>query len=270
MPVIAMTREMGSLGSTIAQEVARRLGYQFLRNDILRNAAREYRVREARLIGAVEEAPGLLERLRPPRFRYRSYLEAAVLAAALPDRVVLVGRWSTLFLRGIPHAIGVRVCAPFEVRTRRVMERYSVAQDEAARRTAAYDDGVRARMRQMFDVDWTDPLLYDLVVNTGAVRVATAVGQVLALAAAPEFQPTAASRQLLEDRALAARVRAVLKATPVTSPLELAVQAEAGGVRIAGVVGSDAEREAAVSVAQEVPGVLEVSSEVKVFRRPVR
>ena len=41
MPVVAMTREMGSLGSPIAQEIARRLGYEFLRNDILRSAARE-------------------------------------------------------------------------------------------------------------------------------------------------------------------------------------------------------------------------------------
>lgn len=168
MPIITMTREMGSLGSAIAQEVARRLRYRFLRNDVLRSAAREYQVHESRLVGAVEEAPGFLERLRPPRFRYRSYLEAAVLAAALPDQVVLVGRWSTLFLRGVSHAIAVRVCAPFDVRTRRVMERHGLNRDEAARRTVAYDEGVRARIRQMFDVDWTDPLLYDLVINTGA------------------------------------------------------------------------------------------------------
>jgi cytidylate kinase len=270
MPIIAMTREMGSLGSNIAQEVARRLGYQFLRNDILRSAAREYRVRESRLVGAVEEAPGFLERLRPPRLRYRSYLEAAVLGAALPDRVVMVGRWSTLFLRGIPHAIAIRVCAPFDVRTRRVMERHGIDQGEAARRTAAYDDGVRARMRQMFDVDWTDPLLYDLVVNTGAVSVSTAVGQVLGLAAAPEFQPTEVSRRLLTDRALDARVRAIMKATPMTASLELDIHSEGGHVRLAGVVGSEAARDSALAVAREVEGVLQVSSEMKVFRRPVR
>jgi cytidylate kinase len=270
MPVVAMTREMGSLGSGIAQEVARRLGYQFLRNDILRSAAREYRVHESRLVGAVEEAPGLLERLRPPRFRYRAYLEAAVLDAALPDRVVLVGRWSTLFLRGISHAVGVRVCAPVEVRTRRVMERYGLDAGEAARRTMAYDEGVRARMRQMFDVDWTDPLLYDLVINTGAVGLGTAVEQVLGLVAAPEFRPTEASRQLLADRALAARVRAILKATPATAHVELDVQASGRTVRLAGVVGSEAARDAALAVTREVNGVAQVFSEVKVFRRPVR
>ncbi len=270
MPVVAMTQEMGSQGSVIAQEVARHLGYEFLRNDILRSAAREYRVQEARLVGAVEEAPGLLERFRPPRFRYRAYLEAAVLEAALRDHVVLVGRWSTLFLRGIPHAIRVRICAPPEVRTRRVMERHGIDHGTAIRRIAAYDDGVRARMRQMFDVDWTDPLLYDLVINTGAVGVATAVGQVLGLAGATEFQPTAASRQLVADRALAARIRAILKATASSAHTELDVQASAGHVRVAGVIGSEAARDAALATVGGIAGVTDVSSEVKVFRRPVR
>jgi cytidylate kinase len=133
MPIVAMTREMGSLGSTIAQEVARRLHYQFLRNDILREAARQYRVRESRLVGMVEQAPGLVERLRRPRTRYRAYLEAAVLEAALPDRVVFVGRWSTLFLRRIAHAARIRVCAPPDVRARRVMERRGIDAVEATR-----------------------------------------------------------------------------------------------------------------------------------------
>jgi cytidylate kinase len=270
MAVVAMTREMGSLGSVIAQEVASRLGYQSLHNDLLREAARAYRVRESRLVGVVEQTPGLIERLRRPRLRYRAYLEAAVLDAARQDRVVLLGRWSTLFLRGIPHAVRVRVCAPLEIRARRVMERHGVDAAEAARRITAYDEGVRARMRQMFDVDWTNPLLYDLVINTETAGVTTCVALVLGLVTAAEFQVTAASRQALEDRALAARVRAILKATPTTARVDLDIQATLGQVRLAGVVGSEAEREGAALVAREVPGVTEISSEVKVFRRPVR
>jgi cytidylate kinase len=270
MAIVAMTREMGSLGSPIAQEVARRLGYRFLRNDILRDAAREYRVRESRLVGMVEEAPRFIERFRRPRLRYRAYLEAAVLEAALADRVVLVGRWSTLFLRGIRHAVRVRVCAPPPVRARREMERHGIDAGEAARRIAAYDDGVRARMRQMFDVDWTDPLLYDLVVNTEAIGVATAVGQILDLVRAAEFQPTEVSRQALAERALAARVRATLKSTPLTAQVDLDIQTAGGHVRLAGMVASESERTGAVAVAREVPGVTGVSEELRVFRRPYR
>jgi cytidylate kinase len=265
-----MTKEMGSLGTFIGLEVARQLGYEFLRNDIIKAAASEYRVLEGRLVGAVEESPRFLERFGPRASRYRVYLEAAVLEAALQERVVLMGRWSTLFLSGIRHAVRVRVCAPREVRAERVMKRLGVDRAEAVRRITAYDEGVRARLRQLFDADWTDPLLYDLVINTEAVRLETGVRQVLALVGAPEFQATDATRAELWTRAVAARVRATLKATPATARVDLDVRVTDGQVALAGVVGSESEREAAVAVARGVRGVVSVTEEVKVFRRPVR
>jgi osmotically-inducible protein OsmY len=72
------------------------------------------------------------------------------------------------------------------------------------------------------------------------------------------------------DRALAARVRAILKATPSSAHAELDVQASASHVRLAGVVGSESTRDAALAIVGGIAGVTEVSSEVKVFRRPVR
>ena len=125
-------------------------------------------------------------------------------------------------------------------------------------------------MRQMFDVDWTDTLLYDLVINTESIGVMTTVGQVLERVVAVEFQPTPASRPRLADRALAARVRATLKATPATAQVDLDIQATGGHVQLAGVVGSEAEREGARAVARETSRVTQLASEVKVFRRPVR
>jgi cytidylate kinase len=270
VPIVAVTREMGSLGSFVAERVAREVGYEFLRTAIVREAAREYRVRESRLIGTVEEAPGLLDRLRRRGVRHRAYLEAAVLDAALRERVVLLGRWSTLFLRGVPHAIRVRICAPRELRVRRLMHRHALEAEDAGRRLDAHDLGVRARMRQLFDVDWTDPLLYDLVINTEAVTVPTAVRQVLDLVAAPEFQATPESRQRLAERALAARVRATLKATPDTRGVDLVVRATGDRVTLEGLVASSAERDAVFAVARGVPGVAAVEGELKIFQRRVR
>lgn len=270
MPIIAMTKEMGSLGTYIGLEAARRLGYEFLRNDLIKAVARDYRVREERVVGTVEVAPGLLERLGGRGHRYRTYLRAAVLDAARRERVLLMGRWSTVFLQGVRHAVRVRVCAPVSVRVRRVMERLGIDQAEAARRIREYDDGVQTRMRQMFDLDWADPLLYDLVINTETVGLETGVRQVLELVGAPEFQPTPESRADLEDRALGARVQAILKASGSAGRVDLDVRSTDGHVRLAGVVSSDAESEAAISVARAVPGVTQVTSEVKVFRRPRR
>ena len=143
MPIIAMTKEMGSLGTFIGLEVGRQLSYEFLRNDIIEQAAREYRVLEGRLVGAVERPPRFLERYGRRARRYQAYLEAAVLEAALRERVVFMGRWSTIFLRGVGHAVRIRVCAPPDVRAQRVMKRLDIDHAEAVRRITAYDQGVR-------------------------------------------------------------------------------------------------------------------------------
>jgi osmotically-inducible protein OsmY len=115
-----------------------------------------------------------------------------------------------------------------------------------------------------------EPLLYDLVINTAFVTLPAAVQQVLTLAMNPEFEPTAESRAALADRALAARVRATLRASAPTGEVRLVVEAAQGAVRLEGVVASDEEREAALTVAGGVPGVVGVSGDIKVFRRPVR
>jgi cytidylate kinase len=270
MPIVAMTREMGSLGTSIGLEAARQLGYEFLRQEIVRAVAERYRVGEASVIRAVEEVPGILDRLRRRRWRQRAFLEAAVLEAALRDRVVLMGRWSTVFLRGVGHAVRVRVCAPPEVRAGRVAARHRLSLAEARRRVTAHDEAVRYRMRQAFDLEWRDPLLYDLVINTERVSPATAVRHLVTVAGAPEFQATPDSRASLGERALAASVRAHLKASPATTGLDLDVRAAGGRVVVAGVVGAVEEREAALAIAREVPGVAGVESEIQVFRRPVR
>jgi osmotically-inducible protein OsmY len=101
------------------------------------------------------------------------------------------------------------------------------------------------------------------------VTLATGVEQVVALARGPEFGPTEASRRLLGDRALAARVRAALKARPETASVEVELHADGGQLRLSGTVASDAEREATVAVAGAVAGVESVDDRLQVVRMPV-
>jgi cytidylate kinase len=270
MGIVAITREMGSLGTFIGAEVAKRLDYEFIRPDITREAAREYRVLEERLVEAVEERPGLFELVGRSARRYQAFVAAEVLEAVARGRAVIIGRWATLLLRGVRHAVRVRVCAPREVRVARLMERLGVDRAEAARRIEQNDEGVRARMRQVFDVEWSDPLLYDLTINTAQVALETGVAEILALVAAPEFQPTEASRREVGDRLLAARVRAALKAHRETERVEVEVRAQEGRVALSGTVASAAEREAALRVARGVTGVQALEPALRTLEPPTR
>jgi cytidylate kinase len=262
MPIIAMTKEMWSMGNSIGQEIARQLGYEFIRKDITREAAREFHTLEKKLVEAVEEKPGFFEILGETARRHHVFVAAEVYEFALRDRVVIMGRWSTHLLKDVEHAIRVRICAPLDIRMHRMMERLSIGDAEAFKRIRHYDQGVASRIRQFFEVEWADPLLYDLTINTGKLSLAAAVAQVTRLAEAPEFQPTETSRRRLENLALAARVRAMLKSQRVTAHLDVDVVASEGEVTLRGIVPEVLDREETGRITLTVPGVHGLKNEM--------
>jgi cytidylate kinase len=95
MAIIAMSRELGSLGTIIGTAVAEKLGYEYIYQEITSQAARDYEVVEEQLIRVVEKAPRILERLRGDYRRYQAFVQAQVYKAAQRGNVVLIGRWST-------------------------------------------------------------------------------------------------------------------------------------------------------------------------------
>lgn len=192
---------MGSLGTSVGREAARRLGYSFIRHQIIAEAAQLYDAAEENLMAAVEAKPAVWDGLNEAARRHFSFVAAEVFETSLKDDVVIMGRWSTLLLRGVAHALRVRVCAPAALRIRRVAESLGLDPEEARIRVQRSDQGIRARIRQFSDVEWNDPALYDLVLCTGRFGEEAAADLLCRMLARPEWQPTDASRAALEDRA---------------------------------------------------------------------
>jgi cytidylate kinase len=268
MPILAMTREMGSLGTFIGQEVARRLGYAFIRHEIIAEAAQMYDAAEESLVATVETKPGVWDSLSEGARRHFAFLAAEVFDFAVQDNVVIVGRWSTLLLRGVDHALRVRISAPMDLRVRRIVERLGVETEEARNQILRSDRGVRARIRQFFEVEWGDPHLYDLTLNTERFAVEGGTDLLCHQLNRPEWQPTEPSRAVLGDAALAARVRAALKAYPETTRLNVKIICRGGRLELAGTVESPEGRDAAAHVAAAQPGVLGVDNHLTVIKFP--
>lgn len=266
MAIIAMTHEMGSLGSTIARAVAEKLGYTYLRQDIIREAAREFHVVEEKLREAVEARPGLFEMVRESARRYQIFIAAEVYEEALKDNLVIMGRWSTILLRGVPHAVRVRTLAPLSQRIQRMAEREQIMEDKARRRIARYDEGVRYRIKQFYDIEWQDPTLYDLSLNTGRLSVETAVAEVAQLATSAEFGTTPEGITIVQNLALGARVRAELKSRRETHHIEIEVDADKGAVTLRGTVFTPEDRTAAEAVAKGVKGIQRVINSLTVVK----
>lgn len=268
MPVLAMTREIGSLGTHVAHEVARRLGYDLVRQEIIAEAARVYKANPDTLVATVEARPRIFEARKDAARRHFAFVAAEVLSAALKDNVVILGRWSTLLLRDTAHAMRVRVCAPVDLRAARVVRRLRVPTEEAVDRILRSDAGIRARIQQFFDVDWDDPHQYDLTINTARVGVEEAADLLVAALRQPSRQATDLSRAALWDAVLAARVRAALKAHPRTDQADITIRCRGGRLELTGTVNDVEAREAVGRLAAIRAGIGAVDNHLIVTGLP--
>jgi cytidylate kinase len=271
MPVIAMTQEMGSLAKDVSLRLAEVMGLGVMRHEVLDHVADRMNVPKS-LIGRLREGKaGLVERLTADQRSVSLYTAEELFALAARGDVVLRGWGATCLLRPVPHVVCVRITRPFAKRVEWLMghletEDAALAEAEVRRSDRAH----AARMNELFDVTWGDPVLYDLVINTDRVSVDGAVEQIRALAGRPEFAETEASRALLADMALEARVRVALRDDPVTRSIDVTIAAQAGRVALRGIVVTAEERQQAEKVVLAVDGVTTVANELRLmgkFRR---
>jgi BON domain/Cytidylate kinase-like family len=153
--------------------------------------------------------------------------------------------------------------APLEYRIRAIIERNPRLDHKGATRYINQLDAERtSRMRYLFDVDWRDPHLYDLVLNLHKLTLETACDLVIQAVQWEAFQPTAASRQALDNLALSSRIRAALEAHPQLSPYDLEVDVAEGVVTLSGHVSTDDASREAVRIAEQISGVKRITNKL--------
>lgn len=175
MPVITLSREMGSRGEDVAVAVAERLGIQLVGRELINRAAREAGAPEVAL-AEIDEL-GLLG-MKPSASALALYDEKTaqvVRELAAEGNVLLMGRAGQVVLAGQPGVLHVRVSAPREQRIALVQERCNVSAEVAAARVDASDRARAAYLRRHGNAAWDDPTLYDLLINMAQMDVATAV-----------------------------------------------------------------------------------------------
>jgi cytidylate kinase len=229
MAVVTITRQLGSEGDRIAEELARATGYDYVDRWLIEEVARltdaapaEVEAFDEKGEGRIEfflkcllvpefagrrggrgpavyapvssavyfpgfglEFPYALEREAPqtaPRLdrgTYQLLITTLVQDLGQTGRAVIVGRASQVILAALPGAVHVKVVAPLEVRCQRLAQRLAVGVDDARNLVEQHDGWRQAYLRNYYQQDWDDPLLYDLTVNTGRVSSADAIELIL-------------------------------------------------------------------------------------------
>jgi cytidylate kinase len=256
MAVIAMTREMGSLGKDVAAGLAEHLGLEVVHHELVEHdVAGRLGVRESAVHHFLEGSASLLERWQIDGQKLSRYTAEEILELAARGNVLIRGWGAVSLLRPVPHVLCVRVCAPIRVRVERLMQRLGIADADLARREIERNDASHAStMQRFFGANWEDPQLYDIVLNTERVPVESCVEQVRLLAGSPAFQESEASRAVLADKLLEARIRSVLanRLGDARGADVIEVAVKSGRVVLSGAVD---DREEIAQIAQLVRGI---------------
>lgn len=259
MPIITISRGSASGGLSLAQDLAKRLGYALVsREDVIREASASG-VSETELRAALLKPVRIWNRFGHERRRYLAFVQQALCERASGDRIIYHGNAGHLLLRGVAHVLCVRLIAPLDYRIRIVMERQDLSEQDAFRYIEEMDRQRRDWTRFLYGVDWLDPGLYDLTINLQTLTVSGAADLVSAAAQRPEYQPTPASRAAMANLLVASRVRAALAADPTTASADVEVHADGDVVHLRGKVRPASLVPPILEVAARVPGVRKVS-----------
>ena len=263
MTVIAMTREMGSLGKEVARLAADRLGLTIVHHEMIGSA--DHRAGEQSAVARFLEAgPGPAEH-RNGGLVHGGYLTPSeVLALAARGGVLIRGWGASRLLRGVPHILSVRVCAPMERRVEEMCRRLGVDAAKARREIERSDADHANAFLRFFATDWRSPTNYDLILSTGHLSVEICADILVDAARSATLAETPESRQMLEDRMLQARISEELGRTEPFGRRAAYVQCsvDKGRVRLYGAVSDSGTAREIEEMVRALPGVSEVRSEI--------
>jgi len=267
MALITVSRGSMSGGEALAKCVSERLEYPLVGREILVEAASKLGVPEDTLRQKLEKSPGMWGRLVSNRRLYIIAVQATLAEHAADGNLVYHGHAGHLLLRNIPAVLRVRLIAPLEMRVRTLMDRQQMSRDAATEYIQNVDADRVRWTKFIYGMDWSDPSLYDLVINLEKMSLDTACSLIREGVSRPEFAASAETRKVLADFRLACRVRVALATNVETRNIELDIRALDGVVEISGDVptagvlvhATSVRPEAAIlHIAQGVAGVQKV------------
>lgn len=197
MAVITISRQYGSGGDEIAAKVCELLKYCYFDKQMMSRLAAELALPAGQSVDFSEEdyrVRTFMERFfrapcSQPVAQVKSWKEtpdgtrvaevvdldeanamflerSAILAAHRQGNMVIVGRGGQVVLKEKHGTLHVRIEAPLDFRVEHVKEQENLSLAAARDLVMQRDQSAANYLKHFYKVDWSDPLLYHLVINT--------------------------------------------------------------------------------------------------------
>jgi cytidylate kinase len=174
--VITVSREPGCNGGKISERLAREFNLDLYAGKIVEEVAKSAKMTTAVIESLDEKGRSMLNDwisiLFPSRSlssqQYLHHLMKLVGTVARHGHAVILGRGSN-FLIEPERQLRIRLIAPREWRVRNLMDRFGVPQRDAQRKIDQIDTERKDYILKYFNLDISDPVHYDLVINTAFI-----------------------------------------------------------------------------------------------------
>ena len=208
--IITISRQIGSGGDEIALKVSEILGYAYFDKSLMNGEAKTLGICEEDIADFSEDAykvksfvDKILLRKKPVNVSYSpkdhelirktvdeeeclSAIQTVINSLASRGKTIIVGRGGQAILKHKVGVLHVRIIAPLAVRVERIMKSGGLSHADALRLIEDNEKAAAEYLRRFYDINWEDPAIYDMILNTGKMDLNTA-SKVIASAASLEL-----------------------------------------------------------------------------------
>jgi len=116
MPVITVSRQLGSLGTEIAKLLCKNVHCKYLDKESLEEVFAEYGIPKENVERYDEKKPGIWDIFKTDKARYLHFLKSAIFEFARKGNCIILGRGGQIVLKDLRGVLHVRVAASMESR----------------------------------------------------------------------------------------------------------------------------------------------------------
>lgn len=194
--VITISRQLGSGGAYLGQQLSRKLNIHYADREIITKAAEQLSVLEEKVDSRNEKVQSFWSSFlqfsafapdvyipqkitEPTDYELFTIQSEIIKRIAREHSAVIIGRCGFHLFRDHPNHLSIFLHAGIVFRKSRIMNLYNVSEETAAKMIAESDKGRALYCKTFTGKEWTDARNYDISLDTGKTGIENAVELIL-------------------------------------------------------------------------------------------
>ncbi len=170
MTIITISRQSGSLGREIAEQLSEKLKMPLItrRNFIAKQFSDIATPNELNML---EQSPKFYLNTAKDGATFKEHMQNRLLEEASKGSCVILGMGSQIIFADHPDAINIRVTASDDTRFEVFSKKYGLQETEAQKLLRQSDRRHKRFISTLYELDWENPHLYDIILNTDNMSI---------------------------------------------------------------------------------------------------